>query len=42
MEKDFSKRPRSSVESDIEQPPQSSDANILNKNIAIEINPDEV
>ena len=43
MEKYISKRPRSLVESDsIEQLPQSLDANILNKNIAIEINPDEV
>ena len=43
MEKYFSKRPRSSVEShSVDQPPQTLDENILNKNVEVEINPDEV
>ena len=43
MEKYFSKRPRSSVEShSVEQPLQTPDANILNTNVEVEINPDEV
>ena len=43
MEKYFSKRPRSSVEShSVDQPPQTLDENILDKNVEVEINPDEV
>ena len=43
MEKYFSKRRRSSVEShSVEQPPQSVDANILNNNVELDVNRNEV
>ena len=43
MEKYFSKRLRSSVEShSVEQPSQSAEVNILNNNVELEVNPNEV
>ena len=43
MEKYFSKRIRSSVDSySVEQLLQTSDANILNRNVEVEINSDEL
>ena len=43
MEKDFSKRLKSSIDShSVEQRPQTSDANILNNNVEVEVNSDEV
>ena len=43
MEKYFSKRRRSSVEShSVEQPPQIAEVNILNNNVKLEVNPNEV